>query len=264
MRGELVEVQARGVLRRPEDGRWELRHWPPPPELAPYVSLGWTVEWDLAAPHQQSTLPFPACHLAVEDGVAWLYGPPRRRFDVTLSGRGRVVGLRFTPGGLRPLLGRPVHELTDRRLPAAALPGLDVAAIEAAATGPLAEAVAAVEAVLSALLPGEVPEGVRLAAEAVARLEADRSLHRVGDLADALGTTARTLQRLFADHVGVGPSWVARRFRLQEAALAATSGEDVDWARLAGELGYCDQAHLVRDFTATIGTPPARYAAGAG
>jgi AraC-like DNA-binding protein len=27
-------------------------------------------------------------------------------------------------------------------------------------------------------------------------------------------------------------------------------------------LGYADQAHLTRDFTATIGVPPTRYAAG--
>ena len=57
------------------------------------------------------------------------------------------------------------------------------------------------------------------------------------------------------------PAEVARRLRLQEAAAAATTGAPVDWARLAAELGYCDQAHLVRDFRAAIGTPPARYAA---
>jgi AraC-like DNA-binding protein len=34
----------------------------------------------------------------------------------------------------------------------------------------------------------------------------------------------------------------------------------VDWAAVAVELGYSDQAHLVRDFTAAVGTPPARYA----
>jgi phosphoglycerate dehydrogenase-like enzyme len=33
----------------------------------------------------------------------------------------------------------------------------------------------------------------------------------------------------------------------------------VDWAALASDLGYADQAHLTRDFTATIGVPPSRY-----
>jgi hypothetical protein len=60
---------------------------------------------------------------------------------------------------------------------------------------------------------------------------------------------------------GLSPSWVIRRYRLHEAAAHATAGGDVDWARLAISLGYYDQAHLVRDFTATVGTAPARYAA---
>ena len=73
--------------------------------------------------------------------------------------------------------------------------------------------------------------------------------------------TPRTLQRLFADYVGVSPKWVMRRARLHEAAERADSGEPVDWAALASDLGYADQAHLTRDFTVTIGVPPARYAA---
>ena len=36
---------------------------------------------------------------------------------------------------------------------------------------------------------------------------------------------------------------------------------DVDWATLATDLGYADQAHLTSDFTAKLGVPPSRYAA---
>jgi AraC-like DNA-binding protein len=68
---------------------------------------------------------------------------------------------------------------------------------------------------------------------------------------------------LFADYVGVSPKWVMRRARLHEAASRADSGEVVDWAQLAFDLGYADQAHLTRDFTDTIGVPPAQYAASA-
>ena len=54
-----------------------------------------------------------------------------------------------------------------------------------------------------------------------------------------------------------------RRARLHEAALRAEAGgpASVNWAALAADLGYADQAHLARAFTAAIGVPPARYAA---
>jgi AraC-like DNA-binding protein len=54
---------------------------------------------------------------------------------------------------------------------------------------------------------------------------------------------------------------VINRFRLHEAAERAGGGQPVDWAGLAAELGYSDQAHLVREFRAAIGAPPERYSA---
>jgi AraC-like DNA-binding protein len=115
-----------------------------------------------------------------------------------------------------------------------------------------------------ALLHTVRPERDPLAEQAfalVSRITDDPGLRRVDQLSAESGMTARSLQRLFADYVGVSPKWVMRRARLHEAAEHADSGEPVDWAALASDLGYADQAHLTRDFTVTIGVPPTRYAA---
>jgi AraC-like DNA-binding protein len=254
----------RGVLRTPPDDAWSLHRFDPGPRLAPYTVWHWIVVWDLRGrePHHQTTLPHPSTHLVVEEGGAWLYGPLRERFERTLAGRGRAVGLRFKPGGLRPLLRAPVSSIRDRRLPASTLPGLDGDALTRAieAADELEQAVAEMEAALAPLLPDEPDPEIELADRAVRLLEEDRELNRVSELAERLSLSVRTVQRLFADHVGLGPSWVIRRYRLHEAAARATAGGDVDWARLAITLGYYDQAHLVRDFTAAVGTAPARYA----
>ena len=119
--------------------------------------------------------------------------------------------------------------------------------------------VAHAEALLCSVLPEPDPAAEQ-AATLVARITDDPALRRVDQLAAASGISVRGLQRLFADYVGVGPKWVMRRARLHEAAARADSGEAIDWAALAADLGYADQAHLTRDFTATIGLPPARYA----
>jgi AraC-like DNA-binding protein len=39
-----------------------------------------------------------------------------------------------------------------------------------------------------------------------------------------------------------------------------TSGTAVDWADLALELGFADQAHFIGDFKKRIGRTPAEYA----
>jgi AraC-like DNA-binding protein len=86
---------------------------------------------------------------------------------------------------------------------------------------------------------------------------------RVDDFARRRGLSVRRLQRLFLAHVGVGPKWVIRQYRLQEAVEQAADGP-LDWAALAADLGYSDQAHLVREFTAVIGVSPAAYARSVG
>jgi AraC-like DNA-binding protein len=126
-----------------------------------------------------------------------------------------------------------------------------------------AEMTAYAEALLGAVLPERDPLAER-AADLVARVTADPALRRVDELSNASGMTVRSLQRLFADYVGASPKWVMRRARLHEAAERADSGELIDWAELAADLGYADQAHLTRDFTDTIGITPTRYAPGAG
>ena len=60
--------------------------------------------------------------------------------------------------------------------------------------------------------------------------------------------------------MGVGPKWVILRYRIHEALERAESDPEVDWAELAADLGYSDQAHLTRDFTSTIGAPPTALA----
>ena len=93
----------------------------------------------------------------------------------------------------------------------------------------------------------------------VALAESEHEMTRAEQLAEAASMSLRSLQRLFTEYVGVGPKWVIMRYRILDAAAAAHGGEPVDWAALAVELGFTDQAHLTRVFTSVVGTPPATY-----
>ncbi len=79
-------------------------------------------------------------------------------------------------------------------------------------------------------------------------------------LARELGMNVRRLQRLFAEYVGIGPKWVIRRYRLREVTERLANGAEPNWAALAVELGYADQAHFARDFKDMFGESPTKYA----
>jgi AraC-like DNA-binding protein len=240
----------------------------PSAELAPFVEHYWIVRWDLTGrpPYRQWVLPFPSVNVTFtghaepdRDARCRVAGVPKGRFSELLSGAGRVVGARFRPGGFRPFLSAPVASITGRFVPVPVVYGEAGRTLsEAVLAGSDEEAVAALDRFLRSF--GAVRDAD---ADLVARLvdrAADAATTRVDRLAVESGVGMRRLQRLFHDHVGVGPKWVIRRYRLHEAAARAAAGGELDWVGLATELGYSDQAHLTRDFTALIGDPPARYA----
>ncbi|MBD0694208.1 hypothetical protein BG452_15265 [Streptomyces sp. CBMA123] len=231
----------------------------PAPAVARFVEFYWLVRWDLTGrpPYEQKVLAHPNVHLVFEAPRARVYGVDRSLFVRRLEGAGHVLGVKFRPGAFRPLTGHPVSALADRSVPAADYFGPEVDRCNALL---LAEPGAGpADAFLLSRLPAPDPVAEEVAAM-VERITGSPDLCRVDDLARELGLTVRRLQRLFAEYVGASPKWVLRRARLHEAAERAAAGGGLDLAALAVELGYADQAHLTRDFTATVGIPPARYA----
>ena len=244
--------------------RFSLRRLLPSPDLADRVELFWIVEWDLRGhpPHRQSILPHPSVNLAVEPAFAGVYGVDTGRFDRELAGAGKVVGTKFRPGGFAGLIDDDVATLTDRAVPLGEFfgPAGDALADQVRAVSGDRAATAVVERFLRERVP---PSDTRLAlvTRIMDLLLEDASITRVDQLAARLHLSARTLQRLFARYVGVSPKWVLRRIRLHEAAERIADGPHLDWADLALELGYADQAHFINDFRAYVGRTPAEYAA---
>ncbi|MFF7766866.1 DUF6597 domain-containing transcriptional factor [Streptomyces massasporeus] len=247
------------------------RHQPAEP-LRRYVEWYWLIDWDLPAPYASHIVPHPAVNLTFQwDESDETEAPPYAEvtgvalglYTRKLTGRGRVCGAKFRPGGFGPYTpGVPVSRWTGRALPAREVfPQItgDTARSIVTPAGDRAR-VAALDAFLLSLPHAPDPQA-DLAIDLVRHIRADRTVRRVGDFARSEGLSVRALQRLFATCVGVSPKWVILRYRIHEALEQAGTRDDVDWAALAADLGYADQAHLVRDFTATVGVPPTAYAA---
>ncbi len=264
-----------GLLRPDEFARHvTLVRQPAGVEAAPWVENRWSLRWSLPEGrwYDSEIIPHPTCSLTVELGSHPRSGMPpgegvvvtgvcTRRFDVEVRGWGRVVGLRFRPGGLAALTGHPASAWTDRSVPAAEVLPRTLAA--ALADPDLAETGAAwfevAERGLTALADERHDPRYDLLLDVVADMLADHTLLGVADAAERHAVTVRTLQRLFTHYVGVGPKWVLARYRLHDAVADLDAGWPGTLTDLAVRYGWYDQAHFTRDFTALVGVPPGQY-----
>ena len=253
----------RAGFDRPADDRYSLDRFPPAADLAGLVERHWLVSWELPPAREGSVtlLPHPCVNLVLDRGRLAVSGVGQERFTYVYRGAGRVFGVKFRPGGFLPFLGRPLADITGAVLPAEQLWGPAATALaERMTAAPGVDAlVALVEGFLRDRWPAPDPQ-VEFVQRIVAALLHDRTIARVDDVTGMFGVTPRTLQRLFQRYVGVSPKWVLRRYRLHEAAAVLARERHRPWAEVAAELGYFDQSHFIRDFTAAIGMTPVAYA----
>lgn len=256
---------SRGILNPGARGeRFQLERLEPTHDVRCVVERYWSVRWELGPDdsYLTETLPFPSVNVVFEGDAASVNGICTRRWSRVLRGAGRVFGVKFQPGAFAAFCDRPIRELTDRVLPLSDVFGRDARTLETQllAQPHDSERARVFEAFLRPRLPPPDPERQRVL-EIVRLAIATPGLNRVEQLARAAALQTRSLQRLFRRYLGVTPKWVLCRFRMQEAAQRVAAGELVDWAALAVELGYFDQAHFAGDFKAQLGKTPGEYAA---
>jgi AraC-like DNA-binding protein len=276
---EIVEVfdagvgKARGILRRPpKAGKFAHARRAPEEELAPWIAHYWMVSWDLRGcePHVQETLPHPNFHVVLEAGRATVSGIYTKKFTRVLRGKGQVFGIKFQSGGFRPFLNGLASLLANKTVGAKRFFGkpIEDLAKEFARGGTQNSLVKKANAFFLARMPEADPQ-LQVASQLVARIFADHSIKKVEDLTGGAilnkalraGTGKRSLQRIFKEYVGASPKWVIRRYRLHELVERFQQDGALDWAELALQLGYFDQAHLINDFRKVAGYSPAQYRA---
>ncbi|WP_181782060.1 AraC family transcriptional regulator [Pseudonocardia pini] len=243
------------------DVDFRLERFAPSADLADLVERHWEVTWELPPGRSASVtlLPHPCVNVVLDGGRLAVAGVGRDRFTYRYTGAGRVFGTKFRPGAFLPFLGEPVSSITDATVPASSVWGSSTEELAASMQGPAAASIARMEGFLRERWPEPDPN-VELVGRIVGALLRDREVARVEEVVERFGIPARTLQRLFNRYVGVSPKWVLRRFRLHEAAARLAEEQERPWAEVAAELGYFDQSHFIRDFTAAVGLTPVAYA----
>ncbi|SDO89480.1 transcriptional regulator, AraC family [Klenkia soli] len=268
MEPDSTDAVERAHLRAPGDRSHTMYRYAPDADLAPLVQRFWIPVWSVP-PGQESAqhvLQYPVALLVVAHDYARFYGVVTGLSTTTLVGDGWAVGVMLTPAAGALVAGVDMSTSTDRHVDIAEVLGpADPtdrvrAAMAADPHDPAAHraAMAAYGDALRPLLPVDA-EG-ELVDRVVALVESRPDLLRVAQLCEATGLGERALQRLVQRRLGLTPKWLIQRRRLHEAAERLRHGEG-SMAETAAVLGYADQAHFTRDWTAVTGTPPARFAA---
>ncbi|MGH3156740.1 MAG: DUF6597 domain-containing transcriptional factor [Streptosporangiaceae bacterium] len=259
-----VGQDARGIVAL-EAGlaHFRLHRYPPSPDVGRFVDRYWVVSWDLRGrpAHTQQVLAHPVVNVVFMDGTAIAHGVKRRIDSRTLSEAGRVLGVMFRPAGFRPFLAGPASAITDQEIVLAEIfgPAADglTERVHAAADGE--EMAAEADRFLASVVPS-APQPSEATTAVAERAAADPRWSGWTRWRPGRGVGVRQLQRRFSDHVGISAKALIRRYRLYEAAEQARLRHDIDWADLAAQLSYSDQAHLSREFNALLGMPPRQYA----
>jgi AraC-like DNA-binding protein len=248
---------------------------PLPAALQPYVGCLWVGE--ASRGRREHVVPSGEMHLAVR-----VDGPPlrlyvdrgdrrghevdtavvcgaRSRYYAKRAEPGCTVGAQLLPGAAQALFGVSAAALAERHVPLRAVWGDAVDALHAAlaaAHRPEDRLAALERALLAQLRPVQaLPLSVT---QAIAGLDRGADLHV---LLAAAGCSHRHFIARFRDATGLAPKRYARLRRFQRV-LAQLTQAGQDWSALALAHGYCDQAHLARDFREFAGLPGGDYRRG--
>lgn len=190
--------------------------------------------------------------------TGFLIGPHDRPIINAPTAETYCLGIVTTPIGCQAVFGVRPSTIRGRVVDLEAVwPPLTLLRNRLLTSSDSSDQLSAVSKALCEYVNPSIP-GLERCAEAVAALEADPT-RSIASLAAELGITHGHLDRLFTRVVGVGPRTLARTLRVRRLLDSIDVYGQVAWTSLAAELGWFDQAHLIRDFKRHTGVTPSEY-----
>ena len=186
-------------------------------------------------------------------------GALSQRARMELGRRVEFFGVVFRPGRASTFLGLPADALTDRFTPLEDVWGREGSALESdlLESSTLAGKIQRLEQALLRRLSWAPSREAGLGAmlDFIGRR---RGLVSVEWLSGASGISRQHLTRRFRQSVGIGPKFFCRVARFH-AMLGEAYRQPLDWAAVAVEYGYYDQAHLISEFKEFTGLTPGLF-----
>jgi AraC-like DNA-binding protein len=195
-------------------------------------------------------------------GLAALSGPRSRPFVIDTEQEDRVFGIEFQPGGSFPFFRVPSSEIADSDVDLECLWRGSVQELRERLleSSDIETMFRLAEAFLlrQTMRPLQLHPGV---AFALHRFCVRPHATTVASVLDRIGLSHRRFAQIFHDQVGLTPKSFSRVQRFQRVLRKVHRLPSIDWADVALECGYYDQAHFIHDFQTFSGFTPTVYAA---
>ncbi len=257
-----------------------LKYVPPPP-LSEFVKLLWLYE-GYTQPHaKERVLPTGEMQIVInlqEDRTcvydradlercrqfrgALLSGAHSEYVVIDTAEQVSVMGVAFRAGGAFPFLRMPAGELRDTDVSLDALwgrAGVDLRERVLEAATHQARFRILEQALLAELARGfDRHAAVRFA---LRQFTAAPHTTTIASVSERIGLSPKRFIQVFRDETGFTPKVFCRIRRFQQALDRMGAGRQVEWASVALDSGYFDQAHFNHDFRAFSGLNPSSYLA---
>jgi len=216
----------------------DYREIAPSQALLPYIECYWTIR---ATRHDPAypVLPDGCADLLFSSAVPTpelqLVGCMTAAQSSAFDAGTELFGVRFRPAMASLFVRAPWHELTDKTAPA---DGTRMLASQIGEANSGEKRIAAVEKWLRMVKdPGPVQ-----------RLANRAGNLRIDELSRQAGLSVRQLRRIFLAETGLSPKHLYRVLRFRRAVQQMARAPQSDFASLALDAGYYDQAHFINEF----------------
>jgi len=250
----------------------------PKPPLSNVVEFFWFAEYDDPPPHAlERILPtgtveliinlhddlirlfdHPDADLAQDFRSSCLCGPRSEFFEVDMSRPISLLGVHFKSGGAFPFFQLPAAELLNAHITLDTLWGMHAEILrERLLAAP--DVKMKFHTLEQALIRQAIrPLSLHPAVDFMLQ-EFQRGSHKIATVTDQIGLSPQWLSRIFQEEVGLTPKLFHRVQRFWQVLSLLDKSQEVDWATLALDCGYFDQAHFIHDFRAFAGLSPTTY-----
>ena len=255
------------------------RHRIPRPPLDSFIESIWVYHNDPRPHALERIMPNGAAQLIVnlKEDQTRLYDPDVPQRCVTTSGsvlsgvqsrfqvidtseQEYVAGVAFRSGGTVPFMRVPAHETSDADIPLDTLWGRRPYRDSPRAPPGMWQFDAKLDALEAALQEMWTPPGLHPAVSfALAEFDRAPTTTKIAAVSDTIGLSAKRFIERFKIEVGLTPKRYCRIRRFQRALALANRGRHIDWAQVALDCGYFDQAHFIHDFRSFAGLTPTEY-----